>query len=201
MPDYFNAPPGWPVPPDDTWQPAPGWAPDPQWPQPPPGWPLWVDLQGRPVPGPAGTFGHNPAITAAGKGAGRKWGYAAVGVLGLIIGSVAHGSSAAVDAVPGPTVTATVSIASEATVTVTATPSTVTPASVTGTASASARPQATKAAPLVASTTAPPRDTQQQAVYYANCSAARAAGVAPLHRGDPGYRAGLDRDNDGIACE
>ncbi|WP_414687635.1 excalibur calcium-binding domain-containing protein [Mycobacterium sp.] len=37
--------------------------------------------------------------------------------------------------------------------------------------------------------------------YYANCAAARAAGVAPLHRGDPGYRSGLDRDNDGIACE
>ena len=38
-------------------------------------------------------------------------------------------------------------------------------------------------------------------VYYANCKEARAAGAAPLHRGDPGYRAGLDRDDDGIACE
>lgn len=37
--------------------------------------------------------------------------------------------------------------------------------------------------------------------YYANCSAARAAGAAPLHKGDPGYRSGLDRDNDGVACE
>lgn len=37
--------------------------------------------------------------------------------------------------------------------------------------------------------------------YYSNCAAARAAGVAPLHTGDPGYRAGLDRDGDGIACE
>lgn len=40
-----------------------------------------------------------------------------------------------------------------------------------------------------------------RSVYYANCSAARAAGAAPLHRGDPGYRSGLDRDNDGSACE
>ena len=40
-----------------------------------------------------------------------------------------------------------------------------------------------------------------QAAYYANCAAARAAGAAPLRRGDPGYRAGLDRDSDGIACE
>ncbi|MBR8661197.1 thermonuclease family protein [Brevibacillus sp. NL20B1] len=38
-------------------------------------------------------------------------------------------------------------------------------------------------------------------VFYANCSEARAAGAAPLYRGDPGYRQKLDRDNDGIACE
>jgi len=37
--------------------------------------------------------------------------------------------------------------------------------------------------------------------YYPNCSAARRAGAAPLHRGDPGYRPPLDRDHDGIACE
>ncbi len=37
--------------------------------------------------------------------------------------------------------------------------------------------------------------------YYRSCAAARAAGAAPLHVGDPGYRAGLDGDGDGIACE
>jgi murein L,D-transpeptidase YcbB/YkuD len=37
--------------------------------------------------------------------------------------------------------------------------------------------------------------------YFENCSAARAAGAAPLFRGDPGYRSGLDRDDDGVACE
>ena len=37
--------------------------------------------------------------------------------------------------------------------------------------------------------------------YYANCSAARAAGAAPLSAGAPGYRAALDRDKDGVACE
>ncbi len=45
-----------------------------------------------------------------------------------------------------------------------------------------------------------PADTPG-APYYRNCDAARAAGVAPLHRGQPGYAAHLDRDNDGIACE
>lgn len=38
-------------------------------------------------------------------------------------------------------------------------------------------------------------------VYYANCSAAKAAGVAPLYAGSPGYRPALDRDSDGVACE
>ncbi|MDX8034742.1 excalibur calcium-binding domain-containing protein [Lentzea sp. BCCO 10_0856] len=37
--------------------------------------------------------------------------------------------------------------------------------------------------------------------YYANCAAAKAAGAAPLYRGQPGYRSALDRDNDGVACE
>jgi hypothetical protein len=38
-------------------------------------------------------------------------------------------------------------------------------------------------------------------VYYPNCAAARAAGVTPIRRGQAGYRSGLDRDHDGIACE
>lgn len=36
---------------------------------------------------------------------------------------------------------------------------------------------------------------------FPNCSAAKAAGAAPLYRGDPGYQSKLDRDNDGVACE
>ncbi len=42
---------------------------------------------------------------------------------------------------------------------------------------------------------------QPASVFFKNCAAARAAGAAPLHRGDPGYRSGLDRDGDGTACE
>jgi micrococcal nuclease len=38
-------------------------------------------------------------------------------------------------------------------------------------------------------------------VYYKNCDAVRAAGKAPLHRGEPGYRSALDRDGDGTACD
>lgn len=36
---------------------------------------------------------------------------------------------------------------------------------------------------------------------FANCSAARAAGGAPVRAGDPGYGRHLDRDGDGIGCE
>lgn len=36
---------------------------------------------------------------------------------------------------------------------------------------------------------------------FRNCSEARAAGAAPVRRGDPGYSPKLDRDNDGIGCE
>ncbi len=39
------------------------------------------------------------------------------------------------------------------------------------------------------------------AAYYPNCDAARAAGVAPIRIGEPGYRRQLDRDGDGWACE
>lgn len=46
-----------------------------------------------------------------------------------------------------------------------------------------------------------PRGSDPTAVYYRNCSEARAAGAAPLYRGQPGYREGLDRDRDGVACE
>jgi len=41
----------------------------------------------------------------------------------------------------------------------------------------------------------------QSSVYYPNCKAARAAGAAPIYREQPGYRPGLDRDGDGVACE
>lgn len=36
---------------------------------------------------------------------------------------------------------------------------------------------------------------------YPNCAAARAAGAAPVRRGEPGYGAHLDRDGDGVGCE
>lgn len=37
--------------------------------------------------------------------------------------------------------------------------------------------------------------------FYDNCSAAQAAGAAPVYAGDPGYGPHLDRDGDGVGCE
>lgn len=48
---------------------------------------------------------------------------------------------------------------------------------------------------------APVPEPKQEITYYDNCTAARAAGAAPLYQGEPGYRPALDRDKDGIACE
>lgn len=47
----------------------------------------------------------------------------------------------------------------------------------------------------------PIQPATENAVTYANCAEVRAAGKAPLHKGDPGYSSKLDRDGDGIACQ
>lgn len=47
----------------------------------------------------------------------------------------------------------------------------------------------------------PPTTSRSGDVYYPNCAAARAAGAAPIYRGQPGYGRHLDRDGDGKACE
>jgi hypothetical protein len=53
--------------------------------------------------------------------------------------------------------------------------------------------------------TPPPARRQSLATsndtYFPNCTAARAAGAAPIRAGTSGYGRHLDRDGDGIACE
>lgn len=95
------------------------------------------------------------------------------------------------------------------TVTVTASPSSKAP--VQGFASVgTSKPATKKPAPKPAAKPATKKPTvkatkkatpKPRAVYYKSCAAAKAAGAAPLRRGDPGYRSGLDRDGDGVACE
>jgi hypothetical protein len=54
-------------------------------------------------------------------------------------------------------------------------------------------------APAASSSDAPAEKPAD--VSYASCSEARAAGAAPLHRGEAGYREAMDGDGDGVACE
>lgn len=64
------------------------------------------------------------------------------------------------------------------------------------------RPGSPCVPPKPVTLTPPPPVTRPPSnAVYANCTEAWNAGVAPLHRGEPGYRAGLDSDGDGVACE
>jgi micrococcal nuclease len=56
-------------------------------------------------------------------------------------------------------------------------------------------------APPPAPAPPPKEEPEPESVYFKNCTAARAAGAAPVHRGDPGYGSHLDRDDDGVGCE
>lgn len=88
--------------------------------------------------------------------------------------------------------------ATESTTTTTTSPPTTT----TTTTTTTTAPPTTTTEPPPPQTEPPTTTSPPSAdVYYANCTEARAAGAAPLHRGEPGYRAGLDRDGDGVACE
>jgi len=61
------------------------------------------------------------------------------------------------------------------------------------------RPQNTNSSRSNKSTSSSLKSTDGRA--YANCTEARAAGAAPVRKGDPGYGTHLDRDGDGIGCE
>lgn len=147
-----------------------------------------------------------------------KWPLVAAGAVLLVAGLGQTGAQARqpqpAEPVPSPaaTVTTTVTATATPTPTPTAAPSgtpTATPASEVPSAAAVApfvAPEPTRAETSGAgrtngSATGGGGSSSGGSVSYANCTEARAAGVAPLHRGDPGYSSKLDRDGDGVACE
>ncbi len=67
------------------------------------------------------------------------------------------------------------------------------------TAQLAAAPVNPAAAPVNPAATAV-RNPGGQMVQIKDCNHARAMGVAPLMAGQPGYRADLDFDGDGLAC-
>lgn len=64
-----------------------------------------------------------------------------------------------------------------------------------------ANPRAYRPRPQASTVRQPVISPAPSGVYYRNCSAAWAAGAAPLYRGQPGYRPEMDGDGDGVACE
>jgi hypothetical protein len=67
--------------------------------------------------------------------------------------------------------------------------------------SSSATSKSTKAATTKKATSSTRASATPSSVYYKNCEAAVKAGATPLHIGQPGYRAALDPDGDGVACD
>ena len=95
---------------------------------------------------------------------------------------------------PAPLPLAEVTVPSTTVPPSTAAPVTAAPTTTRPPATAPPATQAPVAAPAPVATAAP-------SAYYANCSAARAAGAAPVYRVEPGYASHLDRDGDGVGCE
>jgi hypothetical protein len=185
------------------------------------GWAFWVDEDGNPVRGPIGRYGGPKAL---------KLGAAAavlVVLISLVLinpfsfggGDSEPGAQSTLDAAPpgigqtsepeetpGGTPTGTPTAGPESpTESPTETP-TETP-SATPTPTASGTPTPTPDETTTPTPTQPksPKSSetpgQEAAVVFQNCAEARAAGKAPLHRGDPGYSEKLDKNGDGVACE
>lgn len=219
----FNSPPTWPEAPEG-WLPEPGWKPDPEWPPAPKNWSFWTNEYGGAVAGPTGLYGgkRDRGVIKTVVISGFAF------LVGLIIspdGEPAPAPAAStvtstVTTTGAPTtvtvtpaaVTETVSLEAE---TVTQEAETVTlpvevvTETVEVTETVTAEYVEADSAPgggvvgfYDSGTSQAPAPAQAPVdVYYPNCTAAREAGAAPIYRGEPGYRSGLDRDNDGIACE
>ncbi|MET8893995.1 excalibur calcium-binding domain-containing protein [Streptomyces albogriseolus] len=147
---------------------------------------------------------YTPAGRTAPKWARKRYVLPALGLAFIIgIGASGEDSSAKGDAKPltaktQPTATVTATV----TATPTADPEPAPAVTVTETETAKVKVKVTK------TVTAEPVEEDYSgagggggSVYYENCSAARAAGAAPVHVGDPGYGSHLDRDGDGTGCE
>ncbi|QDN76324.1 excalibur calcium-binding domain-containing protein [Streptomyces sp. S1A1-7] len=116
--------------------------------------------------------------------------------IGAGIGNSGGNTTESAAAKPGPTTTVTATTTATATrtatETVTATPAETVTVRSTKTVRATVTAQAAGAGGA---------GSGGGSVYYENCAAARAAGAAPVHVGDPGYGRHLDRDGDGVGCE
>ncbi|MEU8224336.1 excalibur calcium-binding domain-containing protein [Kribbella sp. NPDC048915] len=218
----FNAPPGWPDPPTARWRPDKGWRPPESWPPAPRGWAFWVDEAGRPVRGPIGRYG-GPSRVKVGAIAGVP-----LALIALVLANPFGDGNDTAGTVPlfGRTTSPPASAAATPTTAPSGTPGSVTPQRTEASPTANEpteRPTSPTSAPPSKATSAPtqaPTTTRTQpttarvttatataapatttAVTFRSCAEARAAGKAPLYRGQPGYSAALDHNGDGVACD
>ncbi|MGZ0153307.1 excalibur calcium-binding domain-containing protein [Kribbella sp. WER1] len=207
----FNTPPEWPAAPRPDWQPPRRWQPPQNWPPPPRRWAFWVDEQGRPVRGPIGRYGGPRRTTALAIVVVpvvlmtlvlvNPFGDGPTGTAPLYQASVpAHPTpitrTTAPPPRPAPTPLPTPTRRTEQPVRLVA--STPTPSRATTRRLATLSTPAPTPTPSLTPTFLPsPTPTE---VVYKNCAEVRAAGKAPLHRGDPGYSEQLDHNGDGVAC-
>lgn len=124
----------------------------------------------------------------------------------FVITSVAGTTTSEADSNETTSTTASTSTTSSTSTTVTpsTTTSTTKPTTTTTTLpppTTTTPPPPTTVAPTTTTVTTPPTPAATPPVRYKNCTEARAAGVTPIHRGQPGYAKHLDGDGDGIACE
>ncbi|WP_328520120.1 excalibur calcium-binding domain-containing protein [Kribbella sp. NBC_00359] len=213
----FNAPPGWPDPPTARWRPPKRWQPKESWPPAPDGWAFWVDENGHAVRGPLGRFGGTSRIKVGAIAA------IPLALIALVLFNPFTGGESASTAptraatteagttpVPGSTPTApqteapttapTSAPTHEPTLTPTETPTPTQTPSPTPTPTQPSEPAPTLTESVPTTEPAAPQVTTTTVVYK-NCAEVRAAGKAPLHRGDPGYSTELDRNGDGVACD
>ncbi|TDO43226.1 excalibur calcium-binding domain-containing protein [Kribbella sp. VKM Ac-2527] len=179
------------------------------------GWAFWVDEGGNPVRGPIGRYG-GPRVFKVG---------AAAAVLVVLISLVlinpfsfgggdsdpgarstldpappGIGQNTEPEETPGGTPTGTPTAGPRSpneTPTETPSPTPTDSGTPTPTPSETATPTPTQPKSPKSSET----PGQEATVVFQNCAEARAAGKAPLHRGDPGYSEKLDKNGDGVACE
>ncbi|MFI6829743.1 excalibur calcium-binding domain-containing protein [Kribbella sp. NPDC050241] len=203
----FNTPPDWPDPPTARWRPPRRWRPNESWPPAPAGWSFWVDERGRPVRGPFGRYGGPNTVKLA----------AVVVVPLALIGALLFykpfsSGDTVTSTAPEPTAIRSTSVAPTESPTLRRTEKPTRQIDRTPTSTPAPEPSPTPQGTLVVEPTAPgpsatptvsstPSTSVVSAVQYRDCAEVRAAGKAPLHRGDPGYSRDLDRNGDGIACE
>lgn len=181
-----------------------------EWPwPPPPGW--WQASDGCWYPPPRSGTAAPPATESAGARLGRTFG--AVPLWARIAGPLAAafvllvGTGALAEDEPEPAAEVSAQPTAPSTTTSTTTSTTAPPTTLPPATVPTTLPPATMPPPPPPVTSPPEPAPEPEpeppapSTYYANCTAARAAGPTPLYRGDPGYASHLDRDDDGVACE